>query len=319
MPPQASVKAYPARPHSCRGRLLPLLLLFAVGGVPPAAAAGYAPTFGQAPPSARREYVVGIAPFHNPRRLFAVYGPLIAYLNAQLQTPGVELTFEASRNHAAFVRKLEAGHFAFALLNPYQTLIAIDHGYRVFGKMGADSTFSGTILVRRDSRIDKVTDLKGKAVSFPSPIALAATIMPQYFFARHGLDVVHDIRSRYVGSMESSVMNLYLGNVAAACLWTPQWHTFKADHPEEAATLRVQWVTPPLIDNGLVARADVPAMLVRRVGRLLFSLRQRPEGPALLARIPLNRFEPATDATYQPVRRFLADFARKVRPLEQRP
>jgi len=295
----------------CAGWLWLLLGLLAV----PAMADAYRPGFGAAPPGTPRELAFGIAPFNNPRRLYAIYGPLVARLNTHLRDTGVILVFEASRNHADFVRKLDAGHFAFALPNPYQTLHAIAHGYRVFGKMGADDTFTGSIVVRRDSAIREVPQLRGRAVAFPSPIALAATLMPQAFMARHGLDPLGGIKARYVGSMESSLMNLHLGNVDAACVWTPQWHAFAENHPKIAGTLRVQWVTRPLIDNGLVVREDVPEALVARVARALFGLQDSAAGRALLARIPLNRFEPADDATYAVVRRFLADYQREVGPL----
>ncbi len=40
--------------------------------------------------------------------------------------------------------------------------------------MSDDNNFRGIILVRKDSGIKKLTDLKGKAESFPTPTALAA-------------------------------------------------------------------------------------------------------------------------------------------------
>jgi len=41
--------------------------------------------------------------------------------------------------------------------------------------------------------VRQVSDLKGKAVSFPAPTALAAAIMPQYYLQTHGIDVMKDI------------------------------------------------------------------------------------------------------------------------------
>lgn len=47
---------------------------------------------------------------------------------------------------------------------------------------GDPKDFKGIFLVRIDSGIKVPADLKGKAVSYPSPTALAACIMPQYFY-----------------------------------------------------------------------------------------------------------------------------------------
>jgi phosphonate transport system substrate-binding protein len=78
-----------------------------------------------------------------------------------------------------------------------------------------DEMFRGIILVRKDSGIHKVTDLKGKKVSYPALTALAATMMPHYYLHTHGIDVNRDIENLYVGSQESSIMNVLRGHVAA--------------------------------------------------------------------------------------------------------
>ena len=134
------------------------------------------PEFSARPANDSRVYVVGIHPLHNPKRLFEVYSPIIKHIEAQI--PGTTFKLEASRNYDEFDKKLYSGHFDFAMPNPYQTVRSLKHGYRVFGKMGDDDDFRGIILVRKDSGIQKVTDLKGKKVAYPAATALAATMMP---------------------------------------------------------------------------------------------------------------------------------------------
>lgn len=280
--------------------------------------AAYQPEFGQRPASAptRKEYRFAVHPLHNPERLFAVYGPLVDRLNAAI--PEAHFTLEASRNYEEFEKKLYARQFDLALPNPYQTVNALRHGYRVFGKMGEDERFRGIFLVRRDSPIREVADLKGKVVSFPASTALAATLLPQQFLQQHGV-AVGAYQARYVGSQESSIMNVYLGDAAAGATWPPPWITFQKDHPAQAAQLKLQWSTESLPNNGLVARDDFPAALLNKVAAMLFSLHESAEGRALLARLPLSRFEPANAATYRPVRDFIARFSKNVRPLPEQP
>jgi phosphonate transport system substrate-binding protein len=265
-------------------------------------------------PVAGKVYIFAIHPLHNPVRLFEIYSPLISYLNRHI--PDATFQLEASRNYEAFEKKLYERQFDFALPNPYQTLNALDHGYHVIAKMGDDEKFTGIILVRRDSGIKEVTDLKGKKVSYPARTALAATMMPQYFFQTHGLDVNRDIENIYVGSQESSIMNVYLGNVAAGATWPLPWEAFQKEHPEMAAELTVKWETGALINNGVVARDDVPEPLATQVAVLLNTLHSDEEGKAMLARIPLSRFELANDRRYLVIEDFLQRFSRTVYPLD---
>ncbi len=141
-------------------------------------------------------------------------------------------------------------------------------------------------------------------------------MMPQYYFQTHGLDVNHDIENVYVGSQESSIMNVYLGNVAAGVTWPLPWDAFQKEHPEKASELELKWETEPLINNGVVARDDVPEQLVKRVAQLLDTLHTSDEGKAILARMPLSRFELADDQRYRVIDDFLHKFSQTVRPLD---
>jgi phosphonate transport system substrate-binding protein len=273
------------------------------------------PLYAAKPATANKEYVFAIHPLHNPVRLFEVYGPLIEYLNRNI--PGTTFRLEASRNYEEFENKLYARKFDFALPNPYQTLNSLGHGYHVIAKMGDDYKFTGVILVRRDSGIKKVSDLKGKKVSYPARTALAATMMPQYYLQTHGLDVNRDIENLYVGSQESSIMNVYLGNVAAAATWPLPWDAFQKEQPDKARELQIKWETEPLINNGVVVREDVPEALAKRVAQLLDTLHTSEEGKAILARMPLSRFELADDKRYRVIEDFLLKFSQNVRPLDK--
>jgi len=269
------------------------------------------PTFEAAPAAQATVYRFGIHPLHNPTRLHEIFGPVMAYLDRHI--PGSNFRVEASRNYAAYDEKLFGGEFHFSLPNPYQTIASLDKGYRVFGKMGDDDNFRGIFLVRKDSGINEISDLKGKAVSYPAPTALAATMMPQYYLQQHGLDVMREVDNRYVGSQESSIMNVFLGHTVAGATWPPPWRALSKERPELAEQLEVKWQTEPLPNNGLVVRSDMPQELVDKVSELLFKLHTHQEGRVMLERMELSRFEPATDATYEPVRAFIKAFAEQVR------
>lgn len=288
------------------------LLLAACSGAPDA---DYRPEFSAAPatPTATG-YVLAVHPLHNPKHLFEIYQPLVDRLNSRI--PGLDMSLEASTDYSAFEAKLAHRQVAFALPNPYQTIKSFDHGYHVFAKMGDDAQFRGVVLVRRGSNIHVPADLVGKAVSFPAPTALAATLLSQWYMHEHGVDIEHQIDARYVGSQESTIMNVVLGKTDAGSTWTQPWLAFQKDHPELAAKLELAWETQPLVNNPLVARDDVPAPVVDAVRREITTLQATAEGRAILAPMELSQFDVATDATYAPVVTFVTRFEREVHPIE---
>lgn len=274
----------------------------------------YQPSLSPAGVDQKPTYVVGIHPLHNPQRLVTLYGPIVDYLNRQM--PQEKFVLETSRNYEEFEKKLYAGRFAFAMPNPYQTVVSVQYGYRVFGKMGDDENFRGIILVRKDSDIRQVSDLKGKTVAYPAKTALAATMMPQYYLHTHGLDVNRDVVNRYVGSQESSIENVLHGHVDAAATWPTPWRLFMAESPQEASELDVRWQTETLPNNAWVVRQDVAPPVASEVARLLLTLHESEQGREMLERLPVSRFDAANDETYQTVRLFLKRFAETVRPVD---
>ena len=274
----------------------------------------YQPTFSPRGPDAPREYIVGIYPLQNPKGLVDSYGPVVDYFNIAI--PQAHFRLEASRNYEEFEKKLYSGHFDFAMPNSYQTVRSLKYGYRVFGKIGDDDKFRGIILVRKDSGIRKVTDLKGKKVCYPALTAMAATIMPQYYLHTHGIDVNRDIENIYVGSQESSIMNVLRGHVAAGGTWTVPWRVFVQENPEMAAQLEVKWQTRLMLNNSWVVRDDVLPALAEKVGSALVGLSKTAEGRAMLKKMGINHFEHAENETYKPVQQFLKVFSETVRPVD---
>ena len=258
-------------------------------------------------------YRLAIHPLYNPHMLSAAYQPLVDHLNTRL--PSARFELEASRDYQAFEEKYANRQPDFLLPNPWQTIQAMKVGYHVIAMAGDAKDFKGIFIVRRDSGIKTPADLKGKVVSYPSPTALAAAVMPQYFLYSHGINVTRDIQNAYVGSQESSILNVYLGLSAAGATWPPPWRLFQRDHPKEAAALQVIWETEPLINNSVMVRDDVPAAVHEQVKTVLISLAQQPSGVAILEGMSTAGFYAADNASYGVVQRYVNHFEQVVRPV----
>lgn len=275
------------------------------------------PQYGTSPANPGKPlYRLAIHPLHNPAKLAETYLPLVALLNRKVANAHFEL--EASRDYQVYENKLRARQPELLLPNPWQTLQAIKVGYQVIAMAGDAADFKGLLIVRKDSRITRPGDLKGKVVSYPSHTALAACMMVQMYLQQHKLNVMSDIENRYVGSQESSLMNVFLGQSSAGATWPPPWRIFQKDHPQEAAQLQVLLETPPLINNSLMVRDDVPAAVREQVRATVLSLKDSAEGRAILAKMQGGDFHPANNGTYAVVRDYITRFEREVRPVEQR-
>lgn len=270
----------------------------------------YDPKFIEPSQDLKQRMSFAVHPLHNPTRLHEVFQPLIDYLNQQIM--GVEFYLEASRDYPAFDRKLQNRTVDFALPNPYQTVESIKHGYKVVAKMGDDENFRGIILVHKDSPFKEPKDLIGHSISYPAPTALAATMMPQYFLYQHGVKI-NDVRNSYVGSQESSIMNVLHKQTDAAATWPPPWEALTSQRPELKKQLKVIWQTPSLPNNAVVAKNEISDNLIRQVQTILVNLHLHKTGQNILQGMHLSKFELAQNQTYQPVEAFIQDFSEHVR------
>ncbi|HEY8269547.1 MAG TPA: PhnD/SsuA/transferrin family substrate-binding protein [Pseudobdellovibrionaceae bacterium] len=268
---------------------------------------GYRPSFQSQPLNTqRKEYLFGIHPLYNPQRMLEIFGPLMDILSQEI--PEIQFSLEASRNYADYDQKISSRKFHLALPNPYQTIKSFKYGYRVMAKMGDDKDFRGIILVRKDSNIKTLLDLKGKKVNFPAVTALAASIMPQYYMQTHGLDVKKDIKVGYVGSQESAILSAFNKEVAAGVTWPLPWKTLSQARPELLKEMIILAETEPLLNNSLIVRDDIEPEIIEKVKNVLIHLHENERGRKILRKLELSKFENATNGTYKPVQDFMKKY-----------
>nr|WP_320189937.1 phosphate/phosphite/phosphonate ABC transporter substrate-binding protein [uncultured Desulfobacter sp.] len=264
--------------------------------------------------STRHAHHFAVHPLYNPARLVEAYQPMINYLNRHLDDDKILL--EASWDYADYEAKFKEERISFLLPNPWQTLQGIKNGFEVIAMAGDARDFKGIFIVRKDSPIKTPLDLKGKSVCYPAPTALAACIMPQFFLYRSGLDIHTDIENHYVGSQESSIMNVWLKQHPVAATWPPPWRDFQKNFPEKAAQLKVIWETPHLMNNSVMARKSLPPALKLRVRELLVSLHGSLGGTAILNAMETRRFHKADNESYEMVKSYIETFEQKVRKVK---
>ncbi len=251
----------------------------------------------------KKVYRVGIHPYLNSKKMYTSYRPLLDYLESKLEN--VEFLLETSKDYPTYDQKLYAGTFDFSLPNPYQTYNALQYGYEVIAKMKPDSVFRGILVARKDRGLKNVTQLRGEAVSFPAPTALAATMMPLLYLHEKGLDINRDIDKKFVGSQYSSILNAYSGDTLVGASWPPPWEAWCKENPQKAAQMEIVWQTQPLVNNGFVVRKDVDRAFAYKVARLLIELDSHAKGKKMLEDAGFAGFEEANNSRYDAVKIFL--------------
>lgn len=117
---------------------------------------------------------------------------------------------EAMRSGRLHIAGVAAGPTPYAVnLAGFVPLVAMQH---------ADGTIGYTLqlIVRKDSPITKVTDLKGKRVAHVSPSSNSGDTAPRVLFKQFGIDPGKDYEVVFSGKHDNSVMGVVNGDYDAA-------------------------------------------------------------------------------------------------------
>ena len=114
----------------------------------------------------------GVVPQQSASKLARLWTPFLLYLN---EKTGYAIQFKTAKDIPTFEKRLAAGEYDFAYMNPYHYVVFHRApGYRALAKEKYRK-LKGVIIVRKDSNYRHLTQLKGQTLAFPAPAAFAAT------------------------------------------------------------------------------------------------------------------------------------------------
>lgn len=146
-----------------------------------------------------------------------------------------------------------------------------------------------------------MSELDGTTVAFPSPNALAATLLP-----RAELDQKFNIRVNelYVKSHSSVYLNVLLGRTAAG----GGAQITLSQQPEKIRNnLRILYQTSAVPTHPLTAHPRVDTSVRDKVRAAFLKLGNSDKGRALLNKIPIKKIGPASIEDYQPLKQMGLD------------
>ena len=243
-------------------------------------------------PPANPIYSFGVAPEYSVTFLARVSVPLLNVLRSKSD---LQLRFATAPDLPTFERRLAAGEYDFAYMDPYHYTVFHQHpGYQVFAKE-KDRLLRGIVVVRQDAPYQELADLHGQTLVFPAPAAFAATLLARTEFARLGIAIT----PRFVTSHDSVYLNVARDFHPAGGGIV---RTFERLQPEIRDRLRILWTTQAFPPSAFAAHPRIPVAVVERLQQAMLHLDDDAAGRAALATIGFEAIATARDADYDVVR-----------------
>lgn len=244
----------------------------------------------QVPPARPVMLSLGVVPQQTPTRTVNLWSGLIEEIGRR---SGYRIELKPAQDIPTFERRLAAGEFDLAYLNPYEyTVYHRTPGYQAFAR--EEGQLQALIVVRRDSIIQKLSDLRGRSLALV-PAAFAATVLPLAHLREQGVAVT----PKFVGSHESVYLSVIGGMYPAG---GGVRRTFERMAPAMRAELRVLWAAPPVTPHAIAAHPRVPRAVVEQLQRVLLDLKHDTTGRGLLQELGFTGIIAAHDKDWDDVR-----------------
>lgn len=170
----------------------------------------------------------------------------------------------------------------FAFMNPYH--LFINKRSQGYVPLIADSQnpLFGIVVIRKDSPIEKIEDLNGKKMAFPSPNALAASLLIRAQLAKSNIKVIPE----YVNSHSNVYRTVINGDVIAGGGVN---NTFSREPVNLQQELKILFETAKYMPHPVAASTRVPVNVRKEMIQFFIELGKNPSMSGQLNAIQIPR------------------------------
>ncbi len=221
---------------------------------------------------AEERYTFAVVPQRSAARTAEYWNPVLRYVSRKA---GVALELKAMRTGEESHRSAARGEPDFIFSNHLFEPAVAKAGYRVLLRPRGEP-IHGQIVCRADSPVERLSDLAGKEVGFPSRAAFAGYALPMEQLRREKVA----ISPAFGGNQEGIMGQLKAGKVVAAGVNDQVMRDFAA---REGFAVRVLWESRPFPAIPVAAHPRVPEAVVRAVKKAMLDMDRDEEGAHILA------------------------------------
>ena len=232
--------------------------------------------------------------------------PLATYLMQRLEVQ-VELVTHA--NMSTFEQAIYSeGRPALINANPLQTVRLATRGYRVIAQqlpLNSPEGMRGLILVREDSDVHKLSQLKGKNVAFGgNKNAFFASVVPRQLMKQSGLEGKYNDVS-LPGPVSDAIRRLRAGEIDAAGAGTMALHSTVLQKKYGVERMRILAQSEAMPGLAWLLGPGVEPALAAEIRSLLLNYNDEAPGHSAMRAGGISGLRPATPANYKIVNKYV--------------
>ncbi len=246
---------------------------------------------------------IAVSAMISPKETFAVYKEMLDYLGQKLGKP-VEVV--QRKTYAEVNDLIEKGEVdtAFVCAGPYV------QGRKKFGleilavpEVHGEPVYYAYIIVRKDSSLQDLTELKGKSFAFTDPLSNTGCLVIKYVLAKMGQTPESFFKSyTFTKGHDNSIQAVAEGVVDGATVDHLIWEYLHARNPQFTAQTKIIKKIGPFGIPPFVCRPGYNPLMKEKIKQVLLDMHKDQEGKDILSKLFIDRFITVDDSAYDSVR-----------------
>lgn len=222
------------------------------------------------------------------------WSPFVEYLSEQT---GIRIMLKVYTERAKFEDDVKSGKMDLYFGNPgYGVVGHQKHGYIPLVRSNS-KLLEGVVVVRKDSGLEKVEQLKSKVIAFPDETAFAASL---FLRAQLSKEFNLEYQPLYAGTHGNAYRAVLVGNAVAG---GGVKRTLEQQPQEVRDQLNVIYTTPGMKQHPLMVHPKVPESVRKLIQNAILALNKDDAGKKILKTVKLQK----------PV---VADYLQDYKPIE---
>jgi len=241
-------------------------------------------------PHGNEPIVLGVAPQQEPTKTYAMWQPMIRYLQREVKH---NFAFETASSIEEFQKRVLEGRYDIWWGNPL-TYIQANRKLGYVAIARDTVRIAGLLVTRKADNVTAAKELVGKKIAYSAPDAIGGTLLIQDYLIRAGV-TAEQLTPIYTGSHDSAYRAVLDGHADAAG-GVPR--SFNALDPALRDKLAVLARTEELAPQPFAVHPRLFRGTVTQIQRALLKLNWTPEGRDILSSIQYKEIVVSNDLDY---------------------
>jgi phosphonate transport system substrate-binding protein len=235
---------------------------------------------------------------------------------------GIPVKVSVSTNYNTIIESMSSKQVEVGFLPPTAYILAKDKGaasvilqaerYGV-KEDGSNNdqivdNYKSMIVVKKDSPINSLADLKGKTIAWQDVTSASGYIYPAAEMKKALLDPEKDIKGKTVKGHDKGVTAVLNGEVDAAAVFEDARNNVKKEFPDVFADTKVIYRTQGIPNDTISVRADMDETWKDKIAEAFVTISKDPEGKKIIKDIYSHiGYVKSDDKKFELVRQYQKD------------